>query len=60
MAGRRVLPYCGSVKVSAVKNAKPMSWRCKEKGCRKHFSVRTNRVFAESDEAGIVQGKTGV
>ncbi len=25
-----------------------MPWRCKEKECRKHFSVRTKTVFAES------------
>jgi len=41
-------PRCGSVSVSAVKGGKPMPWRCKERTCRKHFSVRTNTVFAES------------
>lgn len=41
-------PRCGSVEVSAVKGGKPMPWRCKERKCRKHFSVRTNTVFAES------------
>lgn len=39
-------PKCGSTAVSAVKNAKPMPWRCRD--CRKHFSVRTGTVFAES------------
>ena len=41
-------PHCASVRVSAVKSGKPMPWRCKEKECRKHFSVRTKTVFAES------------
>ena len=39
-------PKCGSVRAVAVKNAKPMPWRCKD--CRKFFSVRTGTVFAES------------
>ena len=40
-------PKCGSTAVSAVKNAKPMPWRCRD--CRKHFSVRTGTIFAESN-----------
>ena len=39
-------PRCHSTSVAAVKNAKPMPWRCRS--CRKHFSVRTDTVFAES------------
>ncbi|MDE2874102.1 MAG: IS1595 family transposase [Gemmatimonadota bacterium] len=39
-------PKCGSPSVSAVKSGKPMPWRCRD--CRKHFSVRTGTVFAES------------
>lgn len=39
-------PHCGSVRVSAVKSKKPMPHRCKD--CRKHFSVRTGTVLAES------------
>ena len=39
-------PKCGSLSVSAVKNAKPMPWRCRD--CRQHYSVRTGTVFAES------------
>lgn len=40
-------PHCGCVgNVAKVKNEKPMRWRCRE--CRKHFSVRTKSVLAES------------
>ncbi len=38
--------HCHSDRVSACKDAKPMPWRCKD--CRKHFSVRTKSVMAES------------
>ena len=39
-------PNCGSTRVSAVASGKPMPWRCRD--CRKHFSVRTGTVMAES------------
>ena len=39
-------PKCGSGAVSRVKSGKPMPWRCRD--CRKHFSVRTGTVLAES------------
>ena len=39
-------PHCGSIRTSEVKNEKPRPYRCKD--CRKHFSVRTNTVLAES------------
>ena len=40
-------PHCGVVgNIAKVKNAKPMPWRCRE--CRKHFSVRTKSVLADS------------
>ena len=39
-------PHCGSLSTSAVSNGKPMPHRCKD--CRKHFSVRTKTVLAES------------
>ena len=40
-------PHCGSVgNIAVVKNAKPMPYRCRD--CRKHFSVRTKSVLAES------------
>ena len=41
-----VCGHCGSVSVTEVKSHKPMPYRCKE--CRKHFSVRTGTVLAES------------
>ena len=41
-----VCGHCGSVDVVEVKNHKPMPYRCRD--CRKHFSVRTGTVLAES------------
>lgn len=41
-----VCGHCGSVSVAEVKGHKPMPYRCKD--CRKHFSVRTGTVLAES------------
>ena len=38
--------HCGSLNVAAIKNRKPMPYRCRD--CRKHFSVRTATVLAES------------
>ncbi|MDF3413304.1 IS1595 family transposase [Sulfitobacter sp. M57] len=44
--GEPVCGHCGCVDVSECKDHKPMAYRCK--GCRKHFSVRTGTVLAES------------
>lgn len=45
-SGEAVCPHCGSETVSECKDHKPMPYRCKS--CRKHFSVRTGTVLAES------------
>ena len=39
-------PHCGSINARAIPNKKPMPFRCRD--CRKHFSVRTGTVLAES------------
>ncbi|MFM7403915.1 MAG: IS1595 family transposase, partial [Erythrobacter sp.] len=39
-------PHCGSLSVAETKDHKPMPYRCRD--CRKHFSVRTGTVLAES------------
>ena len=39
-------PHCGSEDTRRVPSQKPMPHRCRE--CRKHFSVRTGTVMAES------------
>ncbi len=41
-----VCGHCGSLNVNECKNHKPMPYRCRD--CRKHFSVRTGTVLAES------------
>lgn len=44
--GRPYCPHCGSENVMSVTNGIPMPYRCRD--CRKHFSVRTGTVLAES------------
>lgn len=45
-AGEAHCGHCGSTDVVECKDHKPMPYRCKS--CRKHFSVRTGTVLAES------------
>lgn len=44
--GKPVCGHCSSENVTECKNHKPMPYRCRD--CRKHFSVRTSTVLAES------------
>ena len=39
-------PHCESENVGRTSASSPMPWRCRS--CRKHFSVRTNTVMAQS------------
>ena len=41
-------PYCGSVNVLSGAAHKTMPYRCREKECRKRFSVRTGTAMEES------------
>ena len=42
-------PYCGSTRVLSGAKHKTMPFRCREKGCRKRFSVRTKTVMEASN-----------
>ena len=42
-------PYCGSTNVLSGAAHKTMPYRCREKGCRKRFSVRTQSVMDSSN-----------
>lgn len=44
--GTPICAHCGSINAAECKNHKPMPYRCRD--CRKHFSVRTGSVLAES------------
>ena len=45
-SGGRCCPECGSVCTVAVKNRRPMPYRCRD--CRSHFSVRKGTVMESS------------
>ena len=42
-------PYCGSTNVLSGAKHATMPFRCREKGCRKRFSVRTGAVMQSSN-----------
>ena len=42
-------PYCGSVRVLSGAKHKTMPYRCREKQCRRRFSVRTRSVMEASN-----------
>jgi len=44
--GETSCPHCGSLSFAECKGHIPMPYRCRD--CRKHFSVRTGTVLAES------------
>ncbi len=44
--GTPVCAHCGCMNSAECKDHKPMAYRCRD--CRKHFSVRTGTVLAES------------
>ena len=44
-------PYCGSVNVLSGAKHKTMPYRCRERECRKRFSVRTGTVMQASNIA---------
>ncbi len=44
--GKPYCPHCGSEDVAVIPSGNPMPYRCRN--CRKHFSVRTGTVLAES------------
>ena len=45
--GEPQCPHCQSERIACVKNEKPQPYRCKD--CRKHFSVKTGTVMAQSN-----------
>ena len=42
-------PFCGSLNIAKVASRKPQPFRCREKECRKHFSVKTGTVLHSSN-----------
>ena len=44
-------PFCGSLNIAAVASRKPQPFRCREKECRKSFSVKTGTLLHSSNMA---------
>ena len=42
-------PFCGTVNVAVVASRKPQPFRCREKECRKSFSVKTGTLLHSSN-----------
>ena len=42
-------PFCGTLNVAAVASRKPQPFRCREKECRKSFSVKTGTLLHSSN-----------
>ena len=42
-------PFCGSLNVATVASRKPQPFRCREKVCRKSFSVKTGTLLHSSN-----------
>ena len=42
-------PHCGSIRVLSAAAHATMPYRCREKGCRKRFSVRTGTIMESSN-----------
>ena len=42
-------PFCGTLNVAAVASRKPQPFRCREKECRKSFSVKTETLLHSSN-----------
>jgi len=44
--GKPVCPYCGSLNV--LRSYKPSAYRCREKGCKKGFSLKKGSIMEDS------------
>ena len=42
-------PFCGTLNVAVVASRKPQPFRCREKECRKSFSVKTGTLLHSSN-----------
>ena len=44
-------PFCGTLNIAVVASRKPQPFRCREKECRKSFSVKTGTLLHSSKPA---------